>query len=77
MKDLNNKSIKDLIKTLNEKKEALQGFRFGNAGSKSRNVKEGRGIKKDIARIMTAVSVITRDQANKAAEAKATKVTTA
>ncbi len=60
MKDLNNKSLKDLIKLLTEKKEALQGFRFGNAGAKSRNVKEGRLIKKDIARIMTAVTVLTK-----------------
>ncbi len=73
MKDLNNKSIKDLVKMLTEKKEALQGFRFGNAGAKSRNVKEGRQIKKDIARIMTAVSVINREEAK---HAKTVKVTT-
>jgi ribosomal protein L29 len=66
MKDLNNKSLKDLIKLLTEKKEALQVFRFGNAGSKSRNVKEGRSIKKDIARIMTAVTVLNKNS-NKAA----------
>ena len=56
MKDLANKSVKDLIRTLNEKKEALRNFRFGNAGSKSRNVKEGRTLRKDIARIMTALN---------------------
>jgi ribosomal protein L29 len=71
MKDLHNKSIKDLIKMLNDRKDPLHGFQFGNAGSKSRNVKEGKQIKKDIARIMTAVSVIAREDAkNKKANAK-------
>lgn len=55
---------------LTEKKQDLQGFRFGNAGSKSRNVKEGRLIKKDIARIMTAVSAIAREEAQNKANAK-------
>lgn len=73
MKDLNNKSIKDLAKMLTEKKEALQGFRFGNAGSKSRNVKEGRVIRKDIARILTAVSVISRAEARNAKGAEVAK----
>lgn len=62
MKDLQTKSFKDLIKLLTEKKGALQVFRFGNAGAKSRNVKEGRQIKKDIARIMTALAVLTKTQ---------------
>ncbi len=60
MKDLQTKSFKDLIKLLTEKKGALHDFRFGNAGAKSRNVKEGRVIKKDIARIMTAIAVLTK-----------------
>ena len=70
MKDLNNKSTKELVKMPAEKKEALQGFRFGNAGSKSRNVKEGRMIKKDIARIMTAVSAVAKEDAKAKADAK-------
>lgn len=60
MKDLNNKSIKDLIKMLSEKKESLQAFRFGTAGTK-KNVKEGREIRKDIARIMTAISSMPKE----------------
>ncbi|OHA88243.1 MAG: 50S ribosomal protein L29 [Candidatus Zambryskibacteria bacterium RIFCSPHIGHO2_01_FULL_43_25] len=47
---------KDLMKLLNEKRVALRGFRFGIAGSKIRNVKEGRSLKKDIARILTEIS---------------------
>ena len=60
MKELTNKSIKDLIKMLNEKKESLQAFRFGGAGTK-KNVKEGRNIRKDIARIMTAITSMPRE----------------
>lgn len=78
MKDLNTKSTKELVKMLTEKKGDLQGFRFGNAGSKSRNVKEGRTIKKDIARIMTALSATTKEDAkmraaNKSSEKAASK----
>lgn len=53
MKDLKNKTEKDLIALVSEKREALKAFRFGVAGSKTRNVKEGRGIRKDIARVLT------------------------
>lgn len=56
MKELTNKSIKDLIKMRSEKLEALQAFRFGGAGAKVKNVKEGRNLRKDIARIMTAIT---------------------
>jgi ribosomal protein L29 len=46
----------DLMKELSEKKLALRDIRFGGAGSKSKNVKEQKTIKKDIARIMTALN---------------------
>lgn len=54
------KNSKELIKLLFEKKNALQVFRLGNAGSKTKNVKEGKGIRKDIARIMTELTVLQR-----------------
>lgn len=50
------KSQKDLLKALYEKREELQKFRFGVAGSKARNAKEGRLAKKEIARIMTELN---------------------
>lgn len=50
------KAKQDLVKSLYEKREALKAFRFGEAGSKTRNVKEGSGIRKDIARIMTELN---------------------
>ncbi len=50
------KSTKDLRKLISEKKDALQAFRLGNSRSKTKNVKEGREIRKDIARIMTVMN---------------------
>jgi ribosomal protein L29 len=50
------KSKEDLVKSLYEKRESLKSIRFGEAGSKTRNVKEGAGIRKDIARIMTELN---------------------
>ena len=55
-KDITIKTPADLAKLLSEKREALRVFRFGAAGAKSKNVKEGRSIRKDIARIMTALN---------------------
>ena len=53
MSELKNKTEIDLVKTLNEKREALKNFRFGIAGSKTRNVREGRSLKKEIAKLNT------------------------
>ena len=56
MKEITNKTVADLSKLLTEKCEALRVFRFSAAGAKSKNVKEGAAIRKDIARIMTALN---------------------
>jgi ribosomal protein L29 len=56
MSDFKNKNEKDLLKTLAEKRKALQTFRFNLSGSKTRNLKEGKGLKKDIARIKTELT---------------------
>ncbi|MES2436513.1 MAG: 50S ribosomal protein L29 [Patescibacteria group bacterium] len=56
MSSFNKTSAQDLQKTLVEKRKALQSFRFNLSGSKTRNVKEGRGIKKEIAQILTALN---------------------
>jgi ribosomal protein L29 len=56
MKEITNKTTTDLSKLISEKREALRVFRFGGAGAKTKNVKEGRAIKKDIARMMTALT---------------------
>lgn len=55
MKEFANKTEKDLTELLAEKRKALHDFRFGIAGSKVRNVKEGKDLKKEVARILTAL----------------------
>ncbi|MFA6294828.1 MAG: 50S ribosomal protein L29 [Candidatus Paceibacterota bacterium] len=57
MKDITIKTVPDLTKMLSEKRESLRVFRFGAAGAKAKNVKQGRNIKKDIARIMTSLTL--------------------
>lgn len=56
MADLNTKTVETLQSELAEKREALRMFRFGGAGSRSRNVREGRTLRKEIARILTAIN---------------------
>lgn len=53
MADFKEKNESDLAKLLSEKREALRNFRFNIAGSKTRNIKEGRSLRKEIARILT------------------------
>ena len=57
MKELKNKTIPELNKAILEKREALRNFRFGSTGSKTKNVKAGHLIKKEIARMMTEISI--------------------
>jgi ribosomal protein L29 len=56
MSEFKNKTEKDLTKLLMEKRKALQAFRYSITGSKTRNVKEGKGIRKEIAQIMTELN---------------------
>lgn len=56
MKEYAQKTKAELMTLLGDKRKALREFRFGAAGSKARDVKEGRGLKKDIARILTAAN---------------------
>ena len=57
MKELIKKTEKELKQLLTEKKEALRVFYFALSGSKTRNLKEGRNLKKEIAQIMTVLNV--------------------
>lgn len=91
MNEFKGKNKKDLIKTLSEKKADLQKFRFGSSGGRTKNVKEGYNLRKDIARIMTelhaqamseAVEAISAPKAEvkketKVAKAKVVKASTA
>jgi ribosomal protein L29 len=56
MKDILKNDKDGMKKLLAEKKSALQQFRFNMQGSKIKNVREGRGLKQDIARINTALT---------------------
>lgn len=55
-KEITAKTPADLTKMLGEKREALRVFRFGGAGAKTKNVRQGRATRKDIARILTALN---------------------
>lgn len=56
MQEFKNKTETDLNKILTEKREAVRKFRFDVAGSKIKNVREARTLRKDIARILTVLS---------------------
>jgi ribosomal protein L29 len=61
MKDLLKKNKKDLIEMLKTKREALRAFNFSLVGGKTRNVKEGSAIKREIARILTVLNTKTTE----------------
>jgi ribosomal protein L29 len=50
------KKTAELRALLLEKKEVLRAMRFDISGSKGSNVKEGRTLRKDIARIETVLT---------------------
>ena len=56
MKDLKNTTESDIAKLVAEKQKALQAFRFGMSGSKTKNVKEGKNLRKEIARMQTELN---------------------
>jgi ribosomal protein L29 len=56
-------SIEDLHKLLVDKREALRTFRFGGAGSRTRDVRSGRNLRREIAQVLTELS--TREIASK------------
>ena len=56
MKEFKGKSLGELEKMLAEKREAFRVFRFEVVSGKVKNVKVGRGIRADIARILTEVN---------------------
>lgn len=55
-KDIKKKDISEIEKDLNTLRVNLANFRGNSSGSKQRNVKEGRNIKKDIARLLTEMN---------------------
>lgn len=53
MADIKKLSVNDLKKSIAEKRAELRDFRFGGAGSRTRDVREGRTLRRDIARFFT------------------------
>ncbi|MDO8594624.1 MAG: 50S ribosomal protein L29 [bacterium] len=53
MNALKEKSEPELSSAIGAAREKLQAFRFAAAGSKAKNVKEGRNLRKEIARMLT------------------------
>jgi ribosomal protein L29 len=66
MATIKDKTTEALQQELAQMREALRVFRFGGAGSRSRNVREGRNIRKDIARILTELSARVANSSKKA-----------
>ena len=56
MEEYIKKTENELKHLLKEKQEALRVFRFAMSGGKTKNLKEGMKIKKEIARIMTVLN---------------------
>jgi ribosomal protein L29 len=53
---LTNHSHEELTKLVHDKREELRVLRFSVAGSKNRNVKQGKTLRKEIARALTALN---------------------
>lgn len=53
MTDLKKETPESLQKSLADMREQLRVFRFEGEGSRRRNVREGRNLRKDIARTLT------------------------
>lgn len=62
-KELEKKNVAELDKLLKEKREALRKFRFELAGSKTKDIKEGKNLRRDIAQIMTERKVKVKAEA--------------
>lgn len=55
--EIKGKSKSELLKTLKEKRDAFQAFKYELSGGKAKDLKKGRNIRKDIARIMTELTI--------------------
>ncbi len=53
MADFTKQNVDELQKVVADKREALRSFRFEGAGSRKRNVREGRNLRREIAQILT------------------------
>ena len=56
MSDYATKSKEELTKRVTEQREKLRAFRFSMAGGKVKDVREGKKLRKEIARILTEIN---------------------
>ena len=56
MSEFASKTEQELKKLVAEKRKQLQEFRFNASTTKSRNVKESRNLRHDVARILTELN---------------------
>jgi ribosomal protein L29 len=55
-KELKTKKESELKKFIVEKQKAMREFRFGLSGGKVKNLREGRNLRKDVARALTILN---------------------
>jgi ribosomal protein L29 len=63
-KDITKAQDAELAKLLLDARKLSTDFRFGIAGSKTRNTKEGKNARREIARILTEMRSRTAKKAN-------------
>jgi ribosomal protein L29 len=54
---LTNHTPEELHKLVAEKREDLRALRFASSGGKNRNVKQGKNLRKEVARALTELSL--------------------
>jgi len=67
MVDITKQDVAELQKQIADKREALRVFRFGGAGSRTRDVRAGRTLRREIAQTLTELRA--RQIASKAKKA--------
>lgn len=64
-KEIQKKDDKALADLVKEKREAVRDFRFQNSGSATRNVRQVRADKKEVARALTELNARKKAESDK------------
>ena len=64
-KEIQKKDDKALVELVKEKREAIRDFRFQNTGSATRNVRQVRADKKEVARALTELNARKKAESTK------------
>ena len=67
MADIKKQDVAELQKSVADKREALRVFRFGGAGSRTRDVRAGRTLRREIAQVLTELRARQIDSQKKTA----------